>query len=111
MSASTLAGIDRGYITEVANRMDFVVWDRTVVFEELSHAMLYGWIARDDGRFDFVVLWFWFDGEPQWTFVTSSARYSPLLQEMQDPETEHNDCRVAATELPGLAAAVDRSAG
>jgi hypothetical protein len=50
---------DREWLASYCNRLPFVAWDRVVVWPDGSYAEVYGWIARDDGRSDFVVLSAW----------------------------------------------------
>lgn len=91
----------RQRIADTANQLPFVEWDRTVLMEDYGQAVLYGWIRRDDGRADFVVLQFWDDPDAV-AWVTSSAEYSPTINDILTPELEHNPCRIAANELPGI---------
>lgn len=62
MVATTLAGFPE------------VRWDRMLRWDGGAEA--YGWIARDDGRSDFLLLHFAFGDAPTVAMTTSSARYS-----------------------------------
>lgn len=88
-------------VADRMNRLDEVEWDRCSFGE--SEGTAFGWIAREDGRADFVVLDFsWgettgFDGETvPWFAVgtnTSSAVWSALIAErILGPENSHRDC-------------------
>lgn len=57
--------------------LDFVFWDRFV--EEDNQIVVYGWIPRDDGLADFVVLRAVFDGVE---YLTSSAKYSKTIGDL-----------------------------
>ncbi|MEY2512703.1 MAG: hypothetical protein QOJ89_61 [bacterium] len=78
----------------VMNYLWFVRWDRAVPGD--GFVDVYGWIARDDGRSDFVLLTFW-DAHPPGTppsWTTSSARYSAEIAEIINGSTDtHNACR------------------
>lgn len=75
------AGIwTREAIADVLNRCPMVVWDRYTEGQVEGYQLVtvYGWIARDDGRSDFVELQF-----PAWSdepgLSTSSAKYDTEL--------------------------------
>ena len=84
------------------NRLPLVRWDRCVLHD--STAVAYGWIARDDGRSDFVLLDFsWgettgLDNETvPWlavAFSTSSAKHSAEMSALLHGAStdEHKDC-------------------
>lgn len=85
--------------------LDFIRWDRyTSSTKKLS---LFGWIPREDGRSDFVLLTVIPEGIG---FTTSSAEYSEEISRRLnggEPTGTHNDClRVeahpAAAELPNV---------
>lgn len=90
-------------MAERMNRLDFVRWDRCVRHD--NTAVAYGWISRDDGRSDFVLLDFsWGDTEGldgstlTWFavgFSTSSAVYSAIISRLLHgggEGVEHRDC-------------------
>lgn len=90
-------------MAERMNRLDEVgvKWDRCVLHE--ASGVAYGWIGREDGRFDFVALEFqWgdttgLDGESfQWFstgITTSSAKHSARISELlRGPSSSHKDC-------------------
>lgn len=99
-------------IAERCNRLPEVAWDRCVIHDEFGFAGVYGWITRDDGHLDFVVLSFtWgettgLQGETLvWFsvgFTTSSAKYSPSIHERLGFESEHTDCQPVGDVLAGL---------
>jgi len=72
--------------------MAFVEWDRAAKTDD-GRAYFYGWIAREDGRRDFVVVEYALDtGLPGW-WLTSSAKYSLTLHKLLDPpDVGHEDC-------------------
>lgn len=83
------------------NRLPMVVWDRFVEtdFGENDPGLIvYGWIARGDGRADFVVMEIPLDGRTP-GFTTSSATYSDEIHELLHPDdegldvSEHNHCQ------------------
>jgi hypothetical protein len=84
------------------NQFPEVVWDRWTQSE--NWACAYGWIARDDGRFDFLVIDF-DDGEP-WKFSTSSAKFSKEFSVRLNFEgsTGHQECRRIENDFPGVKA-------
>lgn len=63
-----------------------VQWDRWA--GNIIDMVVFGWITRDDGRFDFIVLDL-FKGELQ-SFRTSSAKYSAHFSKMLG--WSHADC-------------------
>ena len=73
-----------------------VRWDRFT--ETDTEFDIYGWIARDDGRSDFIL----FEVTPSktsddwnWWFCTSSAKYSHEFDRRLDPKNDakgHVDC-------------------
>jgi len=76
------------------NALPFVRWDRAIPGGGFMD--VYGWIDRDDGRFDFVLLTFFDehppDAPPWWS--TSSARYSAEIATILGGSTDtHNDCQ------------------
>lgn len=98
--------LDAATVSDWLNRLPFVRWDRFLrvplgdegQYEEgVQYEMLtvYGWIDRDDGRSDFVVLQI-----PSYAerpgFTTSSAKHSAaintLLYKNVDPNAPHYRC-------------------
>lgn len=92
-------------IAAVLNSLPMVQWDRFIEAPvESDHWMIvvYGWIARDDGQRDYVVLEFC-----SWTelpsFSTSSAKWSAQINEiLYGPEAEHFDCQRVNIEFGDL---------
>lgn len=78
-------------IARVCNRLPFVTWDRLINHGEMSS--IYGWIPRDDGRFDFVVIEFQFAGDREPYWITSSARNSAAIAELLGQGGSHNPCQ------------------
>jgi hypothetical protein len=80
----------RSAIAVVLNSLPFVRWDRCVMHPESIIA--YGWIERDDGRADFVMLEFDGAGEfASWT--TSSATYSQRIYDILIGGESHTECQ------------------
>jgi hypothetical protein len=65
-------------VAEILNRFPEVQWDRCTHYH-WAHYKVFGWLAREDGRSDFVLLE-WTAGETnepaQTNLTTSSAEYS-----------------------------------
>lgn len=91
-------------MAERMNRLPFVIWDRCVLLQDYGRGAAYGWIARDDGRSDFVLLDFaWGEtrdltGEPSTWFsvgtTTSSAAFSEeITARILGPDAPHNACQ------------------
>lgn len=93
-------------VAEYANRIPEAQWDRYVAYqvdqdgEPRTCATVFGWVARDDGRSDFVTLrWDWMERQAFPEYVTSSAWLSPQLggRLYRDQDwyvsSEHVDCR------------------
>jgi hypothetical protein len=81
-------------IAEWLNKLPMVTWDRfaRAPVEDDELLSVYGWIPRDDGRSDFVLLEF-----PTWSdrpgFTTSSALLSAHMHELLFGTSEgHADC-------------------
>ncbi len=86
--------IDLAGVAEILNRCPEIRWDRLVEQGDDDEPVLvvYGWIARDDGRSDFVV--FKITHDPQVGFVTSSARYSAAIADrLYGDHDDHDDCQ------------------
>lgn len=100
-------------IAEVLNRLPMVEWDRGIRAlgssgepDDVS-VIVYGWITRDDGHFDFVEITFvgWSD---KVGYTTSSARYSKAISLLLDgPHAAYFPCMRIA-DIPDLAGLVDR---
>lgn len=77
--------------------LDFVDWDRFTLSNWANHqgVTAYGWIDRDDGYKDFVVVIFW-PANRDLYYVTSSDTYSEEIYRRlhdDDPEDGHGGCR------------------
>lgn len=100
-------------IARFMNMLDFVRWDRMVRapvplegWGDWQYVIAYGWIARADGRSDYVQLDFapWVPGKVG-AWSTSSARYSPVIAEIfGGPEARHNECERVEDVLGDLVA-------
>ena len=98
-------------VAEYANRLPEVLWDRFVSYEiDGQHAIdMYGWLPRDDGRADFVLLqWYDLVEQPLPRAITSSADMSEEIsrrmyhdQEWWEPG-EHVDCMRADRYFDGV---------
>lgn len=99
-------------VASYLNRLQRVEWDRCIsssVEDVHSLLVVYGWIGRPDGYFDYVQMEFasWSD-EPG--FATSSATYSAEMHALiygRARAAEHNPC-VRVCDVPELAASVER---
>lgn len=70
------------------NALPFVRWDRCVGDDE---QVVYGWIAREDGRADFVLMEFGPGDDVG--FTTSSALYSrDIMAALYGTAEGHRDC-------------------
>lgn len=73
-----------------------VEWDRFAVDEKGDYD-IYGWIKRNDGQRDFILLQLFIEnGEVKGGFCTSSAKYSKAIFDFLYPGTEdkgHNKCQ------------------
>lgn len=82
-------------VTEVLNRLPFVLWDR--LSGENDHFSVYGWIDREDAYKDFVLVEFWVTEKPDkynvsWNYDTSSAEYSKEIGELLEIDG-HFECQ------------------
>jgi hypothetical protein len=97
-------------VAEYLNRLPMVGWDRVVTVPMdggYVYQIVYGWIPRADGLFDFVQMDFasWSD-EPG--FSTSSRRHSAEMNRLIYGATAaHHDC-VKVADIPGLSELVER---
>jgi hypothetical protein len=79
------------WCAEQMNKLPFVRWDRCVM--RPGGGVAYGWIDRDDGRCDFVVIYL---GE-RFGFCTSSAKHSREISLLLLGTDEgHRDCERVA---------------
>jgi hypothetical protein len=73
----------------VLNKLPEVRWDRCV--RRMERVTAFGWIDREDGRSDFVVVYI--DHHGAAGFATSSAKYSREFSERLFGTSEgHRDC-------------------
>lgn len=101
----------RESLTDSMNRLPFVTWDRLIVGE--THVMVYGWIARDDGRSDFALIRAPLDDSDGGEFVTSSARLDPMISEILNTggvAGEGHPCRRVEAWMPDVKYAAKESA-
>ena len=78
-------------IEELLTSLYFVRWDRYVEFDDT--VIIYGWIRRHDVLEDFVTL----QVSPTIDYVTSSAKYSPIINKIlgfSDEEHETSKCQL-----------------
>lgn len=85
--------IDLAGAAEILNRFPEIRWDRLVEEDGDDPVLVvYGWIARDDARSDFVV--FKITDDLRVGFVTSSARYSASISDrLYGDHDDHDDCQ------------------
>lgn len=97
-----LSDAERTWLAELLNRMPFVEWDRmTFSRDRQTGEMLvavYGWIARDDSRSDFVVVLI----EHGIGFTTSSAERSEEIAQLLGLASVHVSCERVEDELPAV---------
>jgi len=106
-----MTGETKRHIAGWLNRFPEVMWDRLT--EDAADVKAYGWVARDDGRFDFVLLDFWNADAGTPGFSTSSAELSAtfasrlgVADENECQRVEHvlGDLVLKKIELPARAA-------
>jgi hypothetical protein len=66
-----------------------IEWDRVLVEEDSD--LFYGWIARPDGKRDFLLVEIRTYTEDAWHFITSSAKYSASFSKRLG--ITHTDCQ------------------
>jgi hypothetical protein len=94
-----LTEAQRAKAARYLNALPFVTWARYVAVRDEDgdiRVCVYGWIAREDGRSDFVCLYFDFDpvGLFDVAFATSSAKHSETINNVvTGGATEHFPCR------------------
>lgn len=81
------------WVESVLIGLTFVRWDRFVPFD--VGLRVFGWIPRQDGRSDFVVLDLIWVGQKAILIATSSAKYSAQIAAYL--ELPHSDCRRVET--------------
>jgi hypothetical protein len=89
-------------IREDLAALDFVLWDRFAAAPD--HVVFYGWIPRQDGRADFVLLRAYHHGTE---YTTSSARWSDRIGDILagvDPayRDSHGQCLRVEDHFPDL---------
>lgn len=96
----------RWRIEETLNCLPAVKWDR-FIDDPAGGIDVYGWIARDDGLWDFVVVNF--DRAGEWTKVTTSSAshsasiYAALLGMAESVAAEHHSpCMRVDEHFPGV---------
>lgn len=93
----------RRTISDKMNEFPEVAWDRSA--GEAIYGVAYGWIDRDDGRSDFMVLHWWqpTKGAPlEFGMTTSSAQLSEEFTRRIDPGLEHAACERVEDEFPAV---------
>lgn len=98
-------------IADYANRLPEVLWDRFTCHETDGQLVvsMYGWIAREDGRSDFVLLQWWdLSQDPVPWSITSSSVHSWEIgrrlyseQDWWKPDI-HVDCERVDEQLPSV---------
>lgn len=81
---------------------DLVQWDRYGIRQDQSAGFLYGWIKRDDGFLDFVLIQFQLIGTTlQFSYNTSSKKYSrEIARRLSGSEDGYLECRSAQEIIP-----------
>lgn len=100
---------ERTWVADTMNRLPYVRWDRLATARRedgLLDAAVYGWIERDDGPPDFVVLLF--EGAAVGS-VTSSAKHSEEIDATLHGNADgHVPCQRVEDVLPGVASLGNR---
>ncbi len=76
-------------IEDILNKLPEVRWDRYA--QANNEFIIYGWIKRNDKRFDFVILRF-FNNQVD-SFITSSAKYSNSIHKRLGFLIPHEPCK------------------
>jgi len=81
---------------------DIVKWDRYAIRENEAGGFIFGWIKRDDGFFDFVVINFQMNaGHLLFGYNTSSKKYSrEIIKRLGGSDENYLECRPAKEILP-----------
>lgn len=76
---------------------DLVKWDRYAIKDDIGGGFLFGWIKRDDGKYDFVVINFQMNnGVLMLGYNTSSKKYSQeILKRLKGNLKSYAECRSA----------------
>jgi hypothetical protein len=96
ISRQRVMKIAKKKIEEILNRFPEVTWDRWS--GNLDAMQIFGWIERDDGRADFLVLKI--VGGIAVYFTTSSAQYSREFTDRLN--FIHRDCKRCEKDFPKL---------
>ena len=75
-------------IQKVLNKFPEVKWDRYI--DSKKDLTFYGWITREDDKFDYLELGFKMNGKLEW-YSTSSSKYSKDFGKRLN--FEHFDCK------------------
>lgn len=77
-------------LASLCNRLPEVAWDRCVIDQEQDCGMIFGWIARPDGRSDFCVIrW---DEEGVSCTTSSAALCAEFGRRLFGTRNRHRDC-------------------
>ncbi len=76
---------------------DIVKWDRYAIREEQGGGFIFGWIERDDGFYDFIVVNFQLSGGTLLLgYNTSSKKYSKeIIKRLGGKDDNYLECRSA----------------
>lgn len=87
-------------VSTTLNKLPEVRWDRFTVDKE--NVLVFGWISRDDGKYDFVFVEIGAEGPLG--IVTSSARFSAeFSSRLFGPEdNNHVTCKRVEDHFPGV---------
>lgn len=96
--------LDKAALADSMNLLTFVRWDRFI--ESNGKGVVYGWIDREDGRCDFVLLDF--EQRPIGVAVgystSSASRSREIGQLLYGDNDEHMDCQRVDMEFGDLVA-------
>jgi hypothetical protein len=87
-------------VVETLNKLPEVTWDR-FAGDGVENVSVYGWLPRDDGRSDFVLVMI--DKDGPWLISTSSAKHSADFSARLGMDSDgHSGCRRVEDHFPGV---------
>ena len=87
---------NRKWCEKMFDRLPFVEWDRLVVGNVITDSQAitaHGWIDRDDGHEDFVVMILWTADRTVFAHTSSPEYSAEISQRLFGDTDDHNDCR------------------
>ncbi len=93
----SLLAARRSWVAEWLNKLPFVTWDRltewTTEDRENTGVTVFGWITRDDGRSDFVLMEFTSWSETVGFSTSSAERSAEIAKILYGSDGNHFDCQ------------------